>query len=70
MVNFLNKLELIDQKYQTNGNVRDGNYNGNFLFPMRDFVSFGTDCQSMYFMSTEFLRDNINGFCITQFQLA
>ena len=35
---FLNKLKLSDQKYQTNGNVRDENYRGKFLFPMKDFV--------------------------------
>ena len=52
MVDFVNKLELSDQKYQTNGNLRDENYNGKLLFFMKDFVSIGTDCQSMYFMST------------------
>ena len=61
MVDFVNKLELIDQKYQTNGNVRDENYNGKFLFTMNYFFSFGTDLQSMYFMSTRFLKDMING---------
>ena len=45
MVNFVNKIELSDQKYQTNGNVRDGNYKGRFLFPMKGFASFLTDCQ-------------------------
>ena len=36
---------------------------------MKDFVSFGTDHQSMYFMSTRFLRDKINGVRVPQFQL-
>ena len=39
MVDFVNKLELSGQKYQTNGNVKDENYNGNFLFLMKEFVS-------------------------------
>ena len=50
MVGFVNKLELSDQKHQTNGVVRDENYKESLLFPMNDFVSLGTDCQSMYFM--------------------
>ena len=70
MVGFVNKLDFSDQKYQTNGNLRDENYNGNFLFPINDFVSFGTYRQSMYFMSTRFLKDKINGLCVPQFQLA
>ena len=35
MVDFLNKLEISDQQYKTNGTVRDDNYKGNFLFPRR-----------------------------------
>ena len=50
MVGFVNKLELSDQKHQTNGVVRDENYKESLLFPMNDFVSLGTDCQSLYFM--------------------
>ena len=38
MVDFLNKLKLSDQKYQTNRNVRYENYKGKLLFPMEDFV--------------------------------
>ena len=45
MVDFVDKLELSDQKYQTNGNVRNENYNGNLLFSMNNFVPFGTDYQ-------------------------
>ena len=62
MVDFVNKPELSDQKYQTNGNLRDKNYNGKFLFTMKEFVSFGRDSQSMYLMSIGFLIDNINAF--------
>ena len=54
MMNFVNKLELDDHKYQTDGNVGDENYKGKFLFPMKYFVSFVTDFQSMYLMSTIF----------------
>ena len=38
IVVFLNNLELSDQKYETNENVRNENYNEKFLFPMKDFV--------------------------------
>ena len=69
MVDFVNKLDTSDQNYQTNENVRDENYNRKFLFPMKDFVAFRTDFQSMYFMSIILLKYNINGFRVTQFQL-
>ena len=48
MVDFLNKLELSDHKYQTNEIVRHENYKGKYLFPMKYFVSSGTDCQSIF----------------------
>ena len=47
MINFVNKLELSDQKYQNNVYVRDEHYKGKLLFPMKDFVSFGTYYQSV-----------------------
>ena len=34
MVDFLNALELSDNKYHTNGNVGDENYKRNVFFPM------------------------------------
>ena len=37
---------------------------------MKDFVLFIKDRQSMYFMSTGFLKDNINGVRVPQLQLA
>ena len=46
MVDLINKLELIDQKYQTNVNVRYDNYKENFLFSMNEFVSLITYCRS------------------------
>ena len=46
----ISKLKLSDPKHQTNENIRDDDYNGKFLFPMKDFVSFGTYHQSIYFM--------------------
>ena len=45
-------------------------YKGKFFSPMKDFVSTRIDHQSMYFMSTRFFKDNIDGFCIPQLQLA
>ena len=69
MVDFVNKIELSDQIYYTNGNVIDEKYKGKLLFPIKDFVSFGTYRQSIYFMSTRFLKDEINGVYVTQFQL-
>ena len=65
----MDKLELIDHKYQTNGNVRDKNYEGKFLFNMKGFLSFGKYCPQMYFMSARLLKDKIDGFHVTQFQL-
>ena len=35
MMDFVNKLDFGDQKYQTDGNVSYGNYNGKFLLPMK-----------------------------------
>ena len=70
MVDFVNKIEVSDQKYQTNGNVRHKNYKGKLLYTMKEFVSFSTNIQSIYFMSTIFLKGNINGVRVTQFQLA
>ena len=47
MVDFFNKLKFNDHKYQTNVTVRDENYEGKLLSPMKDFVLFGIDCQSV-----------------------
>ena len=52
-----------------NGTVRDDNYMVKILFSMNGLVSFGTDRQLMYFMSTRFLKYNINGVSVPQFQL-
>ena len=41
MVDFVNKLDLSDKKYQTNENVRDEHYKVKLLFPMEDF---GVNC--------------------------
>ena len=48
MVDFVNKLYLSDQKYQTNINAIYEKYKGKLLFTMNNFVSFGTYCQSMF----------------------
>ena len=50
MVNFVNKLEFNVHKYESNETIRDDNYKGWFLFTMKDFVSFGTVCLSMFYM--------------------
>ena len=44
MVDFVNKIELSD-KNKTNGNVRYENFKRKFLFPMKYFMAFDTDCQ-------------------------
>ena len=38
MVGFVNKIDLSDKKYQSNGIVRDDIYKGKLLFPMKYFV--------------------------------
>ena len=38
MVDFVNELELSDQNWYTNGNVRDENKNENLIFNMKDVV--------------------------------
>ena len=43
---------------QTDGIVGYEIYKGNFLSTMKDFVSFITDRQSMYFMATRFFKKN------------
>ena len=65
-LNDVNKLYLSYQKYKTNGNVRDEKYKGKLLFPMKGFVLFVTDHQSIYFMSTRLLKDNIGRFRVPQ----
>ena len=45
---FFNILDLNHHKYQMNGTVRDEIYTGKLLFSMKEFVSFGTYCQSMF----------------------
>ena len=70
MVYFVNKIELGYQKYQTNGIVIDEDYKIGLLFPMRDSFLFVTDRRSMYFMSTIFLKDNIDAVLVPQFQIS
>ena len=69
MVYFVNKIQLSDQKYQANETVGYDIYKGKFLFLIKDFVSFGINCQSMYFMSTRFLKGRIDGVRVPQFQI-
>ena len=69
MVYLMIKLCLSVKNYWTNENIRNKNYNGKILFSMKDFVSLGTDRQSMYFVSTKLLKYKINGVCVPQSQL-
>ena len=57
-------------KKKTNGNIRYENYKGKFLFPMKYFVSFGKDSQSIYFMPTRLLKENIYGLRVIQLKYA
>ena len=70
MNDFVNKIEFNDQIYQTNGTVGGDNYKRKFLFTMKYFVSFETDCKSIFFMSTIFLKYNTYGVHVPQSQLA
>ena len=63
MMNFVKKLEFSDQKYNTYVHLRDENCKGKLLSSMKDYLSFGTDHQSICFMATRFLKDKINGVC-------
>ena len=40
MVDFINKIDHNDQKDQTNETIIDDHYKSNFLFTMKEFVSF------------------------------
>ena len=53
MVGFVNILGFNDHKYQTDGNARYESYMGKFLFPINDFVSFGTDHHSIFLYQTD-----------------
>ena len=69
MVDFVNKLDSSDQKYLTNGIVRDESNNRKLFFTMKDFLSFGAYHQSMYLMSTILLKYKIDVLCVPQYQL-
>ena len=62
VIEFVSLLKLNCRKYQTNVIVREGNYDGKFLFIVREFVVFRTYHQSMFCMSIRFSKDNIDGF--------
>ena len=67
---FFNILYLNDNKYQTNVTIRYEGYKGKLLFNMKAFVSFVTYHKSMFLMPTIFLKYNIDGVRVPQFQLA
>ena len=64
MMIFINNLELSDKNHRNNGNGRDEHYKRKFLISMKDFVSFATYHQSIYFVSNRFSKDNIDGVCV------
>ena len=61
MINFVYLLEFNDHNYQINVTVRYDNYKGKLLFHMIKFLSFVTGCQSIFYMSTRFLKGYIYG---------
>ena len=67
MVDFVNKLELSDQKYHTNDDLRYKYYKGKYLFTMRDFVKFGTYLQSMFYTTNRFSKENIDSVYFRHF---
>ena len=69
MVDFMNKLDINDEKHQSNGNVRDNNYKSRLLFPIKYFVLFRTNSQSIYLMSNRLLKYKIDEVRAPQFQL-
>ena len=70
MINFVNILELNYWIYNTNGTVIERHCKGKFLFTMNYFVSFGTYLLLILFMSDIFLKNDIDGICVTKFQLS
>ena len=65
MVGFVYRLESNDQRFQTNGTVRANNYKKMLLFPMRDFVSFGTYHQQVFYILNRFFKNNLQHLCTT-----
>ena len=70
MIEFMNRLYLNSRKYQTNGTVIDEYYKRKFVFHIKEFVSFGTYCQAMFYMSNIPPKDNIDGVCVRKSKLA
>ena len=70
MVEVINKLELNDKKYQTNGAIRDEDYKIKFLLPIKYLMSFRSDSHSMFLMSTIFVKFDIDGVHVPQFKLS
>ena len=70
MMNFVNKLDLSDQKYQTDENIKYENYKEKLIFTIKGFLSSVTDCQSINIMLDISFKENIDGVHVPQFQLA
>ena len=59
MIYFSDISELNDHKYKKNGTVRDENYKGNFLFTMKEFLSFGTYFNQCFNAKKIIKRENV-----------
>ena len=68
MISFIYLLEFNDHIFHTNETVIDYNYKCRLLFTKRECFSFGTDIQSLFYTSNRFLKNNIDGVCVPQFQ--
>ena len=67
---FLNKLDYNYNKYQPNITVKGDVYKVKLLFPLKNFVSFGTDHHSIFLMSNIFLSEKVDGILVPQLQIA
>ena len=70
MIDFVNVLYLDDQKYQTSGTETYDNYKGKLLFTITKSLSFLTYLQSVFYLLTILLKDNIDGVHVPPFKLA
>ena len=67
IIQFFYRLDFKYQKYQSCGTIIEESYKGKLLFTTKEFLSFGTDCGSIFFMSNRLLKENIYGVHVSQF---
>ena len=70
MVEFINRLYLNYHEYQKNVTLINEYYKGKKLLPMNIFFEICNRYSINVFMPNIFLKDNIYGLCMPQFQLA